>query len=225
MSATTSTAELRTALRAVADPERAPEMARYMKDRFTFLGVAAPDRRAAGREFVVATATEGPEEWLSVAAELWEEREREFQYVAVDLMRRVGTRLPASALADVRRLVTHRSWWDTVDPLAKVVGQIVRSHPELATQLDDWVLDDDIWVVRVAILHQLGWKRQARPDVVFRSCEARIDHPDFFVRKAIGWALRDLARTFPEEVWVWVDAHPDLSGLSRREATKHRPLR
>lgn len=216
-----STTELRRALAAVADPERASEMAHYMKDRFEFLGVAAPPRRNAQRDFVVNTAADAAVA-LRTAVELWDEPEREFQYVALDLLRRVGRRLPASALGEVRRLVTTRSWWDTVDPLAKVVGQLVTEHPELARQLDEWAVDDDIWVARVAILHQLGWKDRAQPEVVFAYCEARIAHRDFFIRKAIGWALRDLARTFPERVWAWVDEHPELSGLSRREATKHR---
>lgn len=217
-----SIADLRAALEVVADTQRAPEMARYMKGRFPFMGVPAPDRIGAGREFVAAATSEGTDVALRTAAALWEEPERELQYVAVDLLRRVGKRLPPAALPDVRRLVVTKSWWDTVDPLSKVVGQIVRSHPVTAPQLDRWVCDDDMWVARAAILHQLGWKEQAQPEVVLRYCEARIEHPDFFIRKAIGWALRDLARTYPDEVWAWVDAHPELSGLSRREATKHR---
>lgn len=213
---------LRRSLEAAAVPQRAPEMSRYMKDRFVFLGVRSPQRRVAQREFVAGAAAAGTAESLRLAAALWEEPEREFQYVAVDLLRRVAKRLPATSLVEVRRLVATKSWWDTVDALAKVLGCIVAEHPEVADQLDDWVTNDDIWVARAAILHQLGWLDRARPDVVFRYCEARIDHTDFFIRKAIGWALRDLARTFPEQVWAWVDAHPGLSGLSRREATKHR---
>lgn len=216
-----SVAGLRRALESVADASRAAGMAHYMKDRFEFLGVAAPDRRSAQRDFVSAAAGD-PAGALVVADELWDEPEREFQYVAVDLLRRAGARLPASSLDDLHRLVTTKSWWDTVDGLAKVIGAVVAEHPESAGELDRWVLDDDIWVARVAILHQLGWKDRAQPEVVFRYCTARIENRDFFIRKAIGWALRDLARTFPDQVWAWVDDHAELSGLSRREATRHR---
>jgi 3-methyladenine DNA glycosylase AlkD len=213
---------LRASLQAVADPERAEQMADYMKGRFDFLGVTSADRRAAQREFVAAARSEGPEACLLVALPLWREPEREFQYVGCDLLRSVGSRLPGRSLGDLRALVATKSWWDTVDSLAKVVGSVVASHPDVAPELDDWVADDDMWVARAAILHQLGWKERAQPKVVFRYCEARMDHGDFFVRKAIGWALRDLARTRPEEVWAFVDAHPEMSGLSRREATRHR---
>jgi 3-methyladenine DNA glycosylase AlkD len=198
-------------------------MAAYMKDRFAFLGIGSTDRRRAQRPFVAAVLAGGPLAAIAAAQRLWLEPERELQYVGCDLLRRAGGRLPASALGDVRALVASKSWWDTVDSLAKVVGDLVLAHGELAPELDAWVLDDDLWVARAAILHQLGWKDRVRPEVVFRYCESRIDEPDLFIRKAIGWALRDLARTFPEEVWGWVDTHPDLSGLSRREATKHRP--
>jgi 3-methyladenine DNA glycosylase AlkD len=198
-------------------------MAAYMKDRFPFMGVGSGPRRQAQAPYVTAVLADGPDATLAAARTLWLEPERELQYVGCDLLRRADGRLPASALAEVRDLVATKSWWDTVDSLAKVVGNLVLAHPELAPELDRWVLHEDLWVARAAILHQLGWKERARPEVVFRYCESRIDESDFFIRKAIGWALRDLARTYPDEVWAWVDAHPGLSGLSRREATKHRP--
>ncbi len=215
-------AELRSALEAVADPAQAPDMARYMKDRFAFLGVRSPQRRAAQKPWVTAVAAAGPQAGLEAAATLWEQPEREFQYVGCDLLARGARGLPAAALADVRRLVRKRSWWDTVDHLAKVVGTMVRTHPELSSRLDEWVRDEDMWVSRAAILHQLGWKDSADPSVVLGYCEQQIGHQDFFIRKAIGWALRDLARSYPEDVWAFVDSHPEMSGLSRREATKHR---
>lgn len=220
---TVGAAELRASLESAADPDDAPQMARYMKDQFRFMGCTSAARRAAQRDYVAARRAEGPEACLDAADELWGEPEREFQYVGCDLLRKVAVKLPADSLPRVRRLVETKSWWDTVDSLAKVVGSVVDSHPELAPVLDEWVLDDDMWVARAAILHQLGWKERAQPEVVFRYCEAQISHPDFFIRKAIGWALRDLARTRPEEVWAFVDAHPEMSGLSRREATRHRP--
>ena len=214
--------ELRSALEAMADPTRAAAMAAYMKDRFAFYGAGSADRRRVQRPFVAEALAEGPVATIDAARALWLEPERELQYVGCDLLRRADRRLPASALGEVRDLVASKSWWDTVDSLAKVVGNLVLAHPELAPQLDAWVIDDDLWVARAAILHQLAWKERARPEVVFTYCEARMEATDFFLRKAIGWALRDLARTYPEEVWTWVDDHPELSGLSRREATKHR---
>ncbi|MGI9578995.1 MAG: DNA alkylation repair protein [Microthrixaceae bacterium] len=214
--------DLRDALEVVADPQAVPQMQRYMKDQFLYLGCTSGVRREAQKDFVVELRAEGPEACLDGADALWAEPEREFQYVGCDLLRKVGPKLGIDSLERLEVLVATKSWWDTVDSLAKVVGSVVTTHPELAPVLDDWVVDDDMWVARAAILHQLSWKDRARPDVVFRYCEAQMDHTDFFVRKAIGWALRDLARSYPEEVWAFVDSHPEMSGLSRREATKHR---
>lgn len=114
-----------------------------------------------------------------------------------------------------------RSWWDTVDTLAKAVGDLVRAHPELVADMDRWVLDDDLWVVRVALLHQLGAGAAADGDRLVRYCALHTEDPRFFIRKAVGWALRDHARTDPDGVRAFVAAHPELSGLSRREALKH----
>ncbi|MCP4434497.1 MAG: DNA alkylation repair protein [Actinomycetia bacterium] len=215
-------AALRETLVAASDPSKAPEMESYLKNQFPMLGVGSVPRRAAQKEFMAAKVSAGPDACVAAAHRLWAEPEREFQYVGCDLLRRVARRLPSSALGDVRELVATKSWWDTVDSLAKVVGTLVTSHPQRRSELDDWVVDDDMWVARAAILHQLSMKQDADPDLVFRYCEAQIGHSDFFIRKAIGWALRDLARSYPDEVWQFVDSHPDLSPLSVREATKHR---
>lgn len=215
--------DLRDALEAVADPDAAPQMQSYMKEQFPFLGCTSAARRDAQMEFVLGLKAEGPEACLDAADALWLEPEREFQYVGGDLLRKVAAKLPIDSLERLEVLVVTKSWWDTVDSLAKVVGSVVTTHRDLAPLLDDWVVDDDMWVARVAILHQLSWKDRAEPEVVFRYCEAQLDHSDFFIRKAIGWALRDMARAYPDEVWAFVDSHPEMSGLSRREATKHRP--
>lgn len=215
-------AELVTTLEAAADPERAGHMRAYMKDHFEFLGVHTPRRRELSRPFLVSLGDAGPDRWLEVAGVLWSMPQREYAYVAADLLRRYGRRLPAGSLPALRRLVTTDSWWDGVDPLAHVVGLVVRTHPECSADMDAWSRDEDLWVVRVAILHQLGWKDEAEPACIFGYCAAQAGHPDFFVRKAIGWALRDLSRRFPGQVREFVEAHRDeLSPLSVREATKH----
>ena len=214
--------QLRDDLVEVSQPEKAAPMAAYMKDNFEFLGVTSPNRSIAQRPWVKEWVAAGPEVAVSAARLLWAEPEREFQHVGCDLMRRVAKKLPASNVSDVRWLIIHKSWWDTVDSLAKVLGAVVSQHPELYDTLDEWVTDPDMWLARSALLHQLSWKEQGDPVVVFSYCEQQIDHEDFFIRKAIGWALRDLARSYPDEVWGFVDSHPGLSGLSKREATKHR---
>lgn len=212
------TAELEVA----AEPERAPRMRAYMKGRFEFLGVPSPARRRAAAPFIASFKGEGEEVLLRAAATLWSMPQREYAYVAADLLRRYEQRLSPDALARLHALVVSDPWWDGVDSLAHVVGAVVRAHPEAAGVMDTWARDDDMWVVRVAIIHQLGWKADAEPERIFGYCLEHAGHRDFFVRKAIGWALRDLARTYPDMVRSFVTAHSDaLSPLSVREATKH----
>lgn len=215
--------ELRKAFEAVADPHRADEMSAYMKDHFEFLGLSAAVRRAEQRQLLLESKSADNEALLSFAEACWAEEEREFQYAAVDMLRKRARVLEPTDLSRLRSLVSTKSWWDTVDGLAAhVVGSLVRSHPELSVEMDAWILADDLWVARTAMLHQLMWKEDTDPDRLFRYAETQASHPDFFMRKAIGWALRQYARTEPDSVRAFVSAHEqELSSLSKREALKH----
>jgi 3-methyladenine DNA glycosylase AlkD len=121
------------------------------------------------------------------------------------------------------QLITTKPWWDTVDTLADhVVGMIVARHPEAVSTMDSWLLDDNLWLARTALLHQLTYRDRTDVDRLFRYCLARADHKDFFIRKAIGWALRQYAWTDPEPVRAFVEEHRAvLSPLSVREALKN----
>lgn len=118
--------------------------------------------------------------------------------------------------------MTAKSWWDTVDELAThVAGPLVAAHPELRSVMDRWVTSESIWLARVAILHQERWKERTDADLLFTYCLRRAGEREFFIRKAIGWALRSYARTAPEAVAGFLAAHGDeLSGLSPREAER-----
>ena len=204
-------------------PERAVPAAAYMRDKFAFLGVPAPTQRALGRAVVSGLPAPTEDEIRTVALACWELPEREYQYFACDWLRR-HVRVPgAGFLGTVRTLLTTKSWWDTVDPLAtRVVGGLVTRHPQLRAEMDAWSLDANPWLVRTAILHQLHHGTDTDTARLWRYCAAQAGHPDFFVRKAIGWALRQYARTDPEGVRHFVAEHRHaLSPLSVREATKH----
>ena len=209
------------ALRAAADPSRAAPMARYMRGRHPFLGVAAPRRRELTAPLLRAARAWHSAVTVGVIDDLWRLPEREFRYVGCDVARAAARRWDPERLADLRRWITTDSWWDTVDPLAVATGDLVEAHPTLVGDMDRWIGDDDIWVARVALLHQVGRKDRSDAERLFSYCELRQDDTEFFIRKAIGWALRDLARTRPDEVRRFVAAHPGLSSLSRREALKH----
>ncbi|GAA0569930.1 DNA alkylation repair protein [Paractinoplanes ferrugineus] len=221
--ASTLLARLDNDLAAERDPQRAAAMAAYMRDQFEFAGLAAPALRAVERSAFGRLPEPTPADLREFALACWARPEREFHYVAVSYLRKHVKRAGSGFLPVARELITTKPWWDTVDPLAtRVVGDLVRLHPLLAGVLDAWSADDDKWLVRTAILHQLHYGPATDTARLFGYCAAQAEHPDFFVRKAIGWALRQYARTDPGAVLAFVDAHRDrLSGLSVREATKH----
>ena len=187
-------AALRRRLEAASAPERAEAMSAYLRNQFPFLGIGAKDRRAATRPTLVAAKAASPDELLAFAVECWEQSEREFAYVACDVLRSQASRLEPRHLDGVRSLLTSRSWWDTVDPLAtRTVGSMVRTHPELAGTMDRWVHSDDFWLARTAILHQLLYREATDAHRLFSYAQARAGDDEFFVRKAIGWSLRQYA--------------------------------
>ena len=216
------------ALRAQADAKQAVPMKAYMLGQFAFLGIRAGPRRA-----VVKHALQGlpkfagtADELLALAHALWQLPEREFRYTAIDLLAKHHKRLDVSVLPRILQLVQTDPWWDTVDGLAGVVGDIVlqakASQPDVQHHMDACLIHPHLWVRRMAMLHQLGWREQTDQARLFRYSLTLAPETDFFIRKAIGWALRDHARTQPDAVRAFLARHAEqLSGLTRREAGKH----
>lgn len=211
-------ASIQDALQPLADAGRAQAMAAYMKGKFDFLGVPTPARRLATLP-VMRAFTGNP---LAAARELWALSAREYQYVAVDLLRRQNKRLASNDLPMLETLVQDKSWWDTVDGLAPTIGAIVAREPQLVSRMDDLIGAPDFWLRRVALLHQLDWKENTDAARLFDYCLRCADEREFFIRKAIGWALRQYARTDPAAVRHFLDTQrARLSGLSFREGAKH----
>jgi 3-methyladenine DNA glycosylase AlkD len=215
--------QLRVELEAAADPQKAAEMSAYMKGHFEFFGVQTPERRRLSKPALAAGADCDHGEILDFAEACWRQREREFHYVGADVLRRWAKVLGPGDLDRVERLLRTNSWWDTVDSLAVwTIGPLVASYPELVRVMDQWIDDDNIWIARTAILHQLAYKELTDRDRLFSYVEKRADDSDFFIRKALGWALRQYARTEPDAVRAFVDRlGTRLSALTRREALKH----
>ncbi|MBO1337261.1 DNA alkylation repair protein [Streptomyces sp. VRA16 Mangrove soil] len=209
---------------AAADPARAARMRAYMKDVAPFLGLPSPARRELSKAVLKGTAPRPTESDLTaLALRCWALPEREYAYFAVDCLRRHVRRLSSGFLPVARHLITTVPWWDTVDLLAAhVVGGLVAADPELTAVMDAWIEDADLWVARTALLHQLRFKDATDADRLFAYCLRQAGHPDFFIRKAIGWALREYAKTDPDAVRAFVAAHRDvLAPLSVREALKN----
>ena len=212
------------ALRALANTERAAPMRAYMKNQFSFLGLQSTPRRAA----VAALGKWQPthDELLATAHALWVLPEREYRYAAADALAKHHKRLVLADVPVLLALAQREPWWDTVDALAGVVGDVVKAalptSPGAQACMDQALRDPSLWVRRIAMLHQLGLREATDTRRLFEYALALAPETDFFIRKAIGWALRDFARTQPTQVRGFVDAHVTrLSALTVREATKH----
>lgn len=210
-------------LAAMADPARGAEMSRYMRGLFPYLGIGSPERRRATRAVVRAARDAPPAAVVDFAERCWAAPERELQYVATDALREARFSLRPGDLQALRTLITSKSWWDTIDAIAPwALGSLVERHPELVADMDRWVADDDIWIARSAVLHQLRYGERTDADRLYRYCLHVGGSDEFFLRKAAGWALRQYARVDPDGVGSFVTAHEsELSPLTRREALKH----
>jgi 3-methyladenine DNA glycosylase AlkD len=208
---------------AARDPTAAAPMQAYMRDQFPFLGIATTGRRSLSRRVLEGLPRPAEDDLRAVALACWEMPEREYQYFACDWLRRHAAVCSPGFLDTTRILITTKSWWDTVDALATwVVGPIVARQPATVSTMDAWLADENMWLARTAILYQLTYAERTDADRLFRYCLARAGHRDFFIRKAVGWALRQYAKTDPAAVRSFVTAHASqLSPLSKREALKN----
>jgi len=204
------------------DEARAGPMADYLRHQFAFIGLGSQARRTVDRAVLAGRSAPTEADLRELALRCWAQPEREYQYFAVEYLRRWVPKLPASEdfLGTAEALIRSKSWWDTVDELAAhVVGPLVLLHPTLVLTMDDWIDSPDLWIARTAILHQLAYKDRTDADRLFAYCLRRASERDFFIRKAIGWALRQYSRVDEEAVRGFVAANSgSLSPLSCREA-------
>ncbi|MDQ1368646.1 MAG: hypothetical protein QOF20_999 [Acidimicrobiaceae bacterium] len=218
-------AEVTTALTAAAVPDDVDAMTAYMRGQFSFLGVRAAGQRAAIRAALLAAGRPVDEdEVIAAIEELWAQREREYRHVGCDLASRFAARASPGFVDHAARWIITDPWWDTCDALARrCIGQVVRRHPARRSTMDRWLAGDNLWLTRSALIHMGGWKDSIDRDWVFAACLARAGDTDFFIRKAIGWILRDLAWVDPGAVVAFVQGPGAavLSNLSKREALKN----
>ena len=209
-------------LQSKAKRDNAIHMSAYMKNRFSFFGIKTPERRKLTREWWKKFSIASESELLNLANELWNLEQREFHYVGSDTLKKHKSMLTPSALNTLKRLIINNSWWDTVDTLAvHPIGQIILNFSETRQIMDTWIEDDNMWVRRAAILHQLQFKIETNEHRLFYYCKKCMDEKEFFIRKAIGWALRQYSYINPEAVLQFVHQNvKKLSLISKKEALK-----
>jgi len=196
-------------------------MQAYMKDIAPFFGIKATERRALLKELIALHGSPPLDELRAICRAAFACQEREMHHTAVDLVMRHAKRLTPDDLPWIEELIITKSWWDTVDALAvHVVGVILKRHPKEITKWNKrWITHKDLWLNRTAILFQNKWKEDTDRVLLFANIDRHAAHKDFFIRKAIGWALRELAATDPKAVSAFVGSRR-LSPLSQREALR-----
>ena len=194
----------------------------YMKGIAPFLGVQTPARRALTIQILKAAGIPTSDELAKTARALWKLEQREYQYVAYDMIRKFVDVADKNFLADhVEYLITHRSWWDTVDGLGTAAVSPLTVKYNCLPLMEKWNKSPNMWLQRAAIQHQRGRKTETDVALLLKFCDDHSDDHEFFIAKAIGWALRDLAHHDRYSVTKFLRDHPDLDRVAVREALKH----
>lgn len=204
-----------------ANPANAEPMQRYMRDQFPFLGIKTPKRRALFKQFLAENGLPAVDKLDEIVLALWALPQREYHYLAVGLLDKMQKKLPPACAQLMEQLITTKSWWDTVDTLAgRIVGKHFQRFPDSQAQfLPGWRQSDNFWLRRTAILFQLHYKTKTDVDLLFDIIRENLGSTEFFINKAIGWALREYSKTDKTTVLTFVN-HTELAPLSHREALK-----
>ena len=207
-----------------ADPAKAPAMQAYMKTDMPFYGVQTAGRTGIFRDLVREYRPDTADSYRELVLALWNLDHREEKYIALGVARHFNAHIVPDQIDLYHRLIVEGAWWDLVDGVAThLIRDLVVGYPaESWPVVDRWIDNDDMWLRRSALICQVGAKDHTNPDRLFAFCAARAYEEEFFIRKAIGWALREYARTDPAAVAAFINAHlEELSGLSYREGSKH----
>ncbi|MCM3116239.1 DNA alkylation repair protein [Neobacillus sp. MER 74] len=197
-------------------------MKKYMKDHFPFLGIKKPDRSVLEKQFFQETGLLKEPFNQAFIRELWAKDEREYQYTGLVYMEKSLKKLEKSDLPFMEELIQTKSWWDTVDAIApKPVGEIAKRFPEVVAEtIDSWATHDYLWLRRAALLFQLKYKENTNEELLYQYIRLNADSKEFFIQKAIGWALREYSKSNPASVKKFIEA-TKLAPLSVREGSKY----
>ena len=205
-----------------ADPEKVPAMEAYMKNKFSFLGVQKPILKKIEREFF-KPFIKHPIDWTFVE-ECWQQPYREFQYIAMDYLDKKKKELRPEDFPKLKQLAQTKSWWDSIDQLDLIIGEITFHYPETKQVMLDWSKEQDFWLRRIAIDHQLMRKEKTDTDLLEIVILNNLGQSELFINKAIGWSLRNYSKVNPDWVGAFIDRYREqLSPLSIREGSKYLP--
>jgi len=204
-----------------ADKQRALQQKAYMRNQFEFYGISSPERALIYRSIFALHNPVNQSIIEEVIPELWSLQQRECKYFAIELAKRHIRQMDSAFVNTIEYMICQKSWWDTVDLIAtNLVGKLFQKFPELILYyITKWATSENLWLQRTTLLFQIKYKDKTYAALLFKLIESFAGHPDFFIRKAIGWALREYSRTDPQLVAEFVKNH-QLSPLSTKEAVK-----
>jgi len=201
--------------------EQAQKMSKYMLNKFEYIGIKTSERRKIFKNFFKEYKNEEKIDWEFVN-KCWENKYREFQYIAADYLKNMKDKLTIDDIPEFKRLILKKSWWDTIDNLDMTIGALALKDSNVNKILLEWSLDENIWLRRIAIDHQLLRKEKTDTELLEKILKNNLGQAEFFINKAIGWALRDYSKTNPNWVKNFIEKNREkMAKLSIREASKY----
>ena len=201
--------------------EQAQKMSKYMLNKFEYIGIKTPERRKIFKNSFKEYKNKEKIDWEFVN-KCWENKYREFQYVAADYLKNMKDKLTIDDIPKFKRLILEKSWWDTIDNLDMTIGALALKDSNVNKILLEWSLDENIWLRRIAIDHQLLRKEKTDTELLEKILKNNLGQAEFFINKAIGWALRDYSKTNPNWVKNFIEKNREkMAKLSIREASKY----
>lgn len=201
--------------------EQARQMSKYMLNKFEYIGIKTPERRKIFKNFFKEYKNEEKIDWEFVN-NCWENKYREFQYVAADYLKNMKDKLTIDDIPKLKQFILKKSWWDTIDNLDMTIGALALKDSNMNKILLEWSIDENIWLRRIAIDHQLLRKEKTNTELLEKILKNNLGQTEFFINKAIGWALRDYSKTNPEWVKNFIEKNKEkMAKLSIKEASKY----
>ena len=201
--------------------EQARQMSEYMLNKFEYIGIKTPERHKIFKNFFKEYKNEEKIDWEFVN-KCWENKYREFQYIAADYLKNMKDKLTRDDIPKLKQLILKKSWWDTIDNLDMTIGALALKDSNVNKILLEWSIDENIWLRRIAIDHQLLRKEKTNTKLLEKILKNNLGQAEFFVNKAIGWALRDYSKTNPEWVKNFIEKNKEkMAKLSIKEASNY----
>ena len=201
--------------------EQARQMSKYMLNKFEYIGIKTPERREIFKIFFKEYKNEEKIDWEFVN-KCWENKHREFQYIAADYLKNMKDKLTIDDIPRFKQLILKKSWWDTIDNLDMTIGALALKDSNVNKILLEWSIDENIWLRRIAIDHQLLRKEKTNTELLEKILKNNLEQTEFFINKAIGWVLRDYSKTNPKWVKNFIEKNKEkMAKLSIREASKY----